>query len=135
MRDNIVALKINHPIICSRSSRPEVFCKKGVLKNSTKFIGKNLCQSLFFNFNFIKKETLEQVISYEFFEISKNTFFIEHLWWLLPMLYNIQVLLTCNLTRMRIFSLFSLFFIFYILRLKLAIFKTVPRGAVVQIIQ
>ena len=31
------------------SSRPEVFCKKGVLRNFTKFTGKHLCQSLFFN--------------------------------------------------------------------------------------
>ena len=28
---------------------PEVFCKKNVLKNFTKFIGKYLCQNLFFN--------------------------------------------------------------------------------------
>ena len=33
----------------SRSSRPEVFCKKGVLRNLTKFTEKHLCQSLFFN--------------------------------------------------------------------------------------
>ena len=33
----------------SRSSRPEVFFKKGVLKNFTKFTRKRLCQSLFFN--------------------------------------------------------------------------------------
>ena len=32
-----------------RSSRLEVFCKKGVLTNFTKFTGKHLCQSLFFN--------------------------------------------------------------------------------------
>ena len=32
-----------------RSSRPEVFCKNGVLKNFAKFTGKHLCQSLFFN--------------------------------------------------------------------------------------
>ena len=32
-----------------KSSRPEVFCKKGALENFTKFIGKHLCQSLFFN--------------------------------------------------------------------------------------
>ena len=44
-----------------RSSRPEVFCKKGVLGNAT-------C-------NFVKKETLAQVFSCEFCEISKNTFF------------------------------------------------------------
>ena len=30
-----------------RSSRPEVFYKKGVLKNFAKFTGKHLCQSLF----------------------------------------------------------------------------------------
>ena len=32
-----------------RSSRPEVFCKKGVLRNFAKFTGKHLCQSLFYN--------------------------------------------------------------------------------------
>ena len=31
------------------NSRPEGFCKKGVLRNYTKFTGKHLCQSLFFN--------------------------------------------------------------------------------------
>ena len=30
--------------------------------------------------NFIKKETLAQVFSSEFYEISKSTFFTEHLW-------------------------------------------------------
>ena len=32
-----------------RSSRPEVFCKKSVLRNFAKFTGKHLCMSLFFN--------------------------------------------------------------------------------------
>ena len=32
-----------------RSSRPEVFCKKGVLKNLTKFTEKHLCHGLFLN--------------------------------------------------------------------------------------
>ena len=32
-----------------RSSRPEVICEKGVLRNFAKFTGKHLCQSLFFN--------------------------------------------------------------------------------------
>ena len=32
-----------------RSSRPEVFCKKGALRNFAKFTGKYLCQNLFFN--------------------------------------------------------------------------------------
>ena len=64
-----------------RSSRPEVFCEKDVLRNFVKFTGKHLCQSLLFNkvaggaSNFIKKGTLAQVFSSEFCEISKNTFF------------------------------------------------------------
>ena len=32
-----------------RSSRPEVFCKKGALRNFAKLTGQHLCQSLFFN--------------------------------------------------------------------------------------
>ena len=64
----------------SRSSRPEVFCKKGVLTNFSKFTGKHLFQSLFLiklhasACNFIKKETLTQVFCSGFYEISKNTF-------------------------------------------------------------
>ena len=34
-----------------RSNCPEVFCKKGVLKNFVKLTKKHLCQSLFFNKN------------------------------------------------------------------------------------
>ena len=33
----------------NRSSRPEVFCEKAVLRNFAKFTGKYLWQSLFFN--------------------------------------------------------------------------------------
>ena len=60
-----------------RSSRPEEFCKKDVLRNFAKFTGKRLCQNLFFNklaaYNFIKKEALAQVFSCEFCEISYRT--------------------------------------------------------------
>ena len=38
-----------HYLIYEGSSRPEVFCWKGILKYFTKFTGKHLCQSLFFN--------------------------------------------------------------------------------------
>ena len=68
-----------------RSNHQRCSVEKGVLRNFTKFTGKHLCQSLFFNkvaglaCNFIKKETLAQVFSYEFCEISKNTLFTEHL--------------------------------------------------------
>ena len=54
----------------NRSSRSEVFCKKGVLKNFAKFAGKHLRLSLFFNketyfMYFVKKETLAQMFSCE----------------------------------------------------------------------
>ena len=58
---------------------PEVFCKKGVLRNFAKLTVKHLCLSLFFN-NFIKKETLAQVFSCDFWDISRNTFFTEYIW-------------------------------------------------------
>ena len=52
-----------------RSSRQEVLSKKDVLRNFAKFIGKHLRHSLFF-----KKETLAEVLSCEFCEISKKAF-------------------------------------------------------------
>ena len=59
-----------------RSSPPEVFCKKGVVRNVSKFTGKHLCHSLFFNkVAGRKKEALARVFSCEFCEISKNTVF------------------------------------------------------------
>ena len=62
-----------------------MFCKKDILRNLTKFTGKNLCQRLLFNkitnlvCNFIKKETLAQLFSCEFRAICKNTLSTEHL--------------------------------------------------------
>ena len=67
-----------------RSSRPEVFCKKDVFENLAKFTGKHLRQGLFLNkvaglrpkaCNFLKKETLAQVLSCECYEVFKNTYF------------------------------------------------------------
>ena len=51
--------------------------KKVVLRNFAKFTRKDMRQSLFFNK--VVGLTLEQVFSYEFCKISKNTFFTEHL--------------------------------------------------------
>ena len=65
--------------INSRSSRPEVFCKKSVLRNLSKFTGKHQRQSLWhrcFPVNFVK--------------FLRTQLFIEHLWWLLlliPLLF------------------------------------------------
>ena len=64
-----------------RSSHRKCSVRKGVLRNFAKFTAIHLCQSLFFKTrNFIKKETLTQVFSCEFCEISKNTFLTDHLW-------------------------------------------------------
>ena len=60
-------------VIVPRSSRLEVFCKKGVLRKFAKFTGKHLCRPK--ACNLIKKETLAQVFSCEFCEFSKNIFF------------------------------------------------------------
>ena len=62
---------------------PEVFWKKGAVRNFAKFTGKHLWQRLKFikkACKFIKKESLAQVFFCEFCKIPKNTFFTEHLW-------------------------------------------------------
>ena len=68
-------------LVNDRSSCPEVFCKKGVLRNFAKFTGKHLCQSLFFDkvaglrpATLLKKETQAQMLSCEVCKIFKNTF-------------------------------------------------------------
>ena len=60
----------------SRSSHPEVLCKKWCSKNLNKIHRKTpVPESPFFNKHFSKKETLTQVFSCEFCEISRNTYF------------------------------------------------------------
>ena len=75
-----------------RSSRPEVFCRKGVLRNFAKFTGKHMCQSLFFNkverlrpATLLKKRLLHRCfpVNFEKFFIAfwqgpKYTFNISH---------------------------------------------------------
>ena len=69
-----------------RSSRPKVFCKKGVLRNFTKFTGKHLCQSLFFNKVAGLSPTTKKrgsAFPVNFVEFVRTHFFTERLWWLL----------------------------------------------------
>ena len=56
-----------------RSSRSDVLCKKGVLRNFAKFTGKQLCQRLFFD----KVACLRPV------KFLRAPFLTEQLWWLL----------------------------------------------------
>ena len=67
------------------SSRPEVFCKKSVLRNFTKFTGKHLCQSLFFNkiaglrpATLLKKRLLNWWFPVNFAKFVKHLFYRTH---------------------------------------------------------
>ena len=66
-----------------RSNRPEVFCKKGALRNFIKFTGKHLCQSLIFNKVLLKMRLWHRCFPMNFVKFLRTPFFIEHLWWLL----------------------------------------------------
>ena len=61
---------------CDYTTRMPLFSRISpacVRVSFNKAAGLNTC-------NFIKKEALAQAFSYKFYEISKNTFFTEHLW-------------------------------------------------------
>ena len=77
-------------LIKRKSSPPEVFCKKGVLRNFAKFIGKHLCQSLFFKnvaglrlATLLKKRLQHRCFPVNFVKFLKTPFSIEQLWWVL----------------------------------------------------
>ena len=76
--------------IYRRSSRLEVFCKKGVLRNFAKFTGKHLCQGLFFNIvaglrpaTLLKKRLWHRCFPVNFAKFLRTPFLTEHLRWLL----------------------------------------------------
>ena len=66
----LLRYKIINTISSLRSSRPEVFCYKDVLRKFAKFLGKHLCQSL-------------AGLPVNFVKFLRTSFFIEHFWWLL----------------------------------------------------
>ena len=73
-----------------RSSHPEVFCKKGFLKNFAKFTEKHQCQGSFFNkvvglrpATLLKKRLWHRCFPVNFVKFPNTPFFIVHLWWLL----------------------------------------------------
>ena len=69
-----------------RSSQQEVFCKKGVLRNFSKFTGKHLCPRLFFNkvaglrpATLLKKRLWHRCFPVNFAKFLRIPFFTEHL--------------------------------------------------------
>ena len=73
-----------------RNSRPEMLCKKGVLRNFAKFTGKHYCQSLFLNkvedprpATLLKKIPWHRRFPVTFAKFLRTTFFMEYLRWLL----------------------------------------------------
>ena len=76
---------------------PEVFYKKGVIRNFVILAGKHLCQSLFLSCNFISKETLAHEFSLEFCKIFKNTCFTESLRMVASILQQLLALYFANI--------------------------------------
>ena len=67
-------------------SRPEAFCRKGLLRNFAKFTGKHLCQSLFFNkvaslrpAILLKKRPWHRCFPVTFVKFLRTPFLKEHL--------------------------------------------------------
>ena len=58
----------------SRNSRPEVFCKKGFLRNFAKFTGKHLCQRLFINETLFKKSLWHRCFPINFAKFLRAPF-------------------------------------------------------------
>ena len=74
----------------NKSSRLEVFCEKGVLRNFANFRGKHLCQGLFFDkvaglrpATLLKKKLWHRCLPVNFVKFLRTPFLIEHLWWLI----------------------------------------------------
>ena len=68
-----------------------MFCKKDALRRFTKFTGKHLCQSLFFNkvAGLLKKGLWYKCFPVNFVKFLRTSFFMEHLQWLLLLMVSI----------------------------------------------
>ena len=76
----------------ARSSCPEVFCEKGVLRNFKKITGKHLCQSLSFN-------KVARLRPMNFVKYLRTCFFIEHLRWLLLICMQLLLFIICQVNK------------------------------------
>ena len=73
--------------LSNKISCPEVFCKKGVLRNFAKFTGKHLHQNLFFN-NLEGLGPWYCCLPVNSVKFRRTPFLIEHLWWPLLQIYQ-----------------------------------------------
>ena len=76
-------------LLSHRKQPPGVLCRKGFLRNFTKFTGKHLCQSLFFNnvaglrpATLLKRRLWYRCSPVNFVKFQRAPFFIEHPRWL-----------------------------------------------------
>ena len=99
---DLVSSRLNSGLrkVFHRGSRSHMFFKIGVLINFAIFTGKHrrwtlfLIKLQFFRPATLSKETPTQVFSCEYCDIFKNSSFIEHLWWLLLVIFH--KILTCQ---------------------------------------
>ena len=81
-----------------RSSRPEVFCKKGVPRNFAIFTGKDLCQSVFFRpATLLKKRLWHTCFPVNSAKFLRTPFFTEHLRWLLRIIASINIYISMDI--------------------------------------
>ena len=82
--------RVSNRDLIARSSRPDVFCKRGVLRNFAKLTRKHLRQILFFNkvaglrpATLLQKSLWHRYFPVNFMKFLRTAIFVEHLWWLL----------------------------------------------------
>ena len=87
IKDLILQVKCIKYLLIFRGGGPEVFCKKGVLRNFAKFMGKHLRQSLYFNkvagLTLLKQRLWHKYFPVTFAKFLRTPFLTEYLRWLL----------------------------------------------------
>ena len=78
-------------------------CKKGIPRNFTNFLGKQLCQSLFFDkvagfrpATLLKKRLWQRCFPKNFVKFLRTPFLMKHLWWLLTTLITLIYMKNAN---------------------------------------
>ena len=113
---------ISSRVLCSlsmplfRSSRPELFCRKGALRNFAKFTGKHLCQSLFFDkveglrpATLLKRRVWHRCFPVNFRKFLKTPFFIAMFFCIFRDLYQRYKHLLLKVHRSQLTSLIKQF--------------------------